>query len=272
MIRRPVVLVLLLLAALPLMAQETPSSKEVLQRALDAAGGTDAFADLALIKIDYSSRETAQDGTSHNTSLAGYASTASLSSMRLEMPGDLVIVRDGSIGWATVGGKTDPRPQTPRMAKSTTHLYLVPVLFPFSMTMDEVAITGMRSGRLGDTPAWVLQVYFGPEFFRVPVMDTFWMVYVSKEDYSVLAAGYVPQSSEKVSTEAVRYVYQKLQEVGGVRLPSQVLMEGLDPEGKPTGHNAVIKLGIEQSPWDLSLFLSPERLKALEEGDFPELE
>jgi hypothetical protein len=99
-------------------------------------------------------------------------------------------------------------------------------------------------------------------------MSSPWNVFVAKKDYSFLAASFQPPKSlAKAEAEGIRYRYLKYQNIGEVRLPSQVLLEGLFSNGLENGHVRIVNITAEVRGWDATLFLDPEQLKKLEEQE-----
>jgi hypothetical protein len=242
---------------------------------LKAAGGLDGFRKLTVLDIDYVNEETTKQGKASKTPYSAYVSAVDLQSLRVEMPGDIVIVRNGDSGWATMKGALDTRPQTPVMARSTAHFHLVPLLLPFSLTMDGARLFDVEPDTFEGEPVWRMKLQFGHRFFNNPVMDTEWTLFASRKDGSFVAAEYVPPGEyTNIPTEGMRIRYTKIQTVGGVQLPSQALLEGLDTNGVPNGHVAIFSVKIASAPWDSELFIDPETLESMEEEDLtiPELE
>jgi len=65
----------------------------------------------------------------------------------------------------------------------------------------------------------------------------------------------------------IRYRVLKQAAIGsGAQLPVQVLLDGIDLNGSPTGHVRVTKMQLTlRGPFDPKLFLSPQELEAIEE-------
>ena len=65
----------------------------------------------------------------------------------------------------------------------------------------------------------------------------------------------------------IRYRVLKQAAIGsGAQLPVQVLLDGIDLNGSPTGHVRVTKMQVTvRGPFDPKLFLSPQELEALED-------
>jgi hypothetical protein len=260
------VLCLVLLLAVSAPAAQTPAPQAVLDGMLEAAGGADAFHQLGLLKLQYTNEETTRDGTPSKVSFTGFASTIDLQSLRVEMPGDIVVVKNGEGGWATMKGKVDTRPQTPTMARTTTHFHLLPLMFPFSLTMDGLQLSDVEPGTFEGEPVWRMTLTFPSRFFNNPVMDVPWTVYASKKDGSFVAAEYVPPSDyAKIAVEGMRFRYTKLQTVNGVRLPSQALLEALDIHGVPSAHVSIVNLEVSSEAWDSTIFIDPDTLESMDD-------
>ena len=100
-------------------------------------------------------------------------------------------------------------------------------------------------------------------------MMTTWYLHVRKSDYAVLAVEFLPPPGvRQVRSEGVRYRILKRATLGSsVQLPVQVLLDGIDLNGAPTGHVRVTRMRITiRGAYEPALFLHPIRLQAIEEG------
>ena len=266
---RPLVFAVALLSAAGAHAA-VPSAESAVARTLTAEGGADAFHKLGVLKLVVSENESTASGRTRQSTFTAYVSTIELSHLRLELSNGVVIVRNGGEGWATIKGKPDTRPQTPAMAVGTCNQRLFPLLLPFSVTMAGTSQSGVSEATFQGQPAWRLDLVFERNFFSSPVMNVTWQIYASKKDGSFLGAEFQPplEYAAKAGAEGVRYRVLGTQKVGGVTLPSQVLMEGIDAKGNPNGHNRTVKIAATvHGPWDAALFMDPRKLEAIEEGD-----
>jgi len=269
-----VAMCLVLLPATPAPAAATPSPEALLKGMLEASGGIDAFHQLGLIKLQYTNEETAKSGKANTTTFTAFASTIDLESLRVEMPGGIVVVKNGENGWATMRGKLDTRPQTPTMARTTTHFHLLPLLMPFSLTLKGAELSNVEAASFEGEPVWKMTLRFPHRFFNNPVMDVDWTVYASKKDGSFVAAEYVPPGDySNIAVEGMRFRYTKVDTVNGVRLPTQALLEGLDIHGVPNAHVSIVNVKIASVPWDSALFIDPETLSSMDDDiTIPELQ
>jgi hypothetical protein len=259
---------IILLASGTALAQEQPSAQEIIDRMIDAAGGREEFSSLGLLFLKLDEEETTSDGQAHKTVTKAYVSTTELDTFRLEMQPALTLARAGDKGWAVFRGQLDKRPQTPNMAKGTIHNKLFPVLMPYALAMHEVNLLGAREGTFDGQDAYRIDLSFSPNFFASPVMNSVWSVFVAKKDYKFLAASFQPPKSlAEAETEGIRYRYLKHTNIGAVRLPSQIQMDGLFANGLENGHVRIINMQAEVHGWDATLFLDPEELKALDEQE-----
>jgi hypothetical protein len=267
---RPLILAVALLSATGVYAA-APSPESVVASMLNAEGGADAFHKLGVLELAVSEDESTADGRTRQDTFTAYASTIELSHLRLELPRrGIVIARSGGEGWATVNGKPDTRPQTSAMAVGTCNQRLFPLLLPFSASMAGTSATAVSEATFQGQPAWRLDLVFERDFFSSPVMNVTWQIYASKKDGSFLGAEYQPplEYAAKAGAEGVRYRVLTTQKVGGVTLPSQVLMEGIDSKGVANGHNRTVKIAASvRGPWDAALFMDPRKVQAIEEGD-----
>jgi hypothetical protein len=267
-VREIACIAIILLASAAVPAEEPPTAQEIIDRMIDTAGGREEFRRLGLLFLKFDEEETTSDGQAHKTTTKAYVSTTELDTFRLEMQPALILGRAGSKGWAVFQGQLDIRPQTPTMAKGTIHNKLFPALLPFALAMAEINVMGAREGKFDNQDAYRIDLTFPPNFFASPVMNSVWSVFAAKKDYKFLAASFQPPKSlAEAESEGIRYRYLKHTNIGTVRLPSQILMEGLFANGLENGHVRIINLKAEVRGWDATLFLDPEELEALDEQE-----
>ncbi|HOC43304.1 MAG TPA: hypothetical protein PKJ99_09875 [Thermoanaerobaculales bacterium] len=263
--------VLIVLAALlvPAVAPAgPPEAAALLDGMLQAAGGIEAFRDLGVLEIALTEEETTADGTPHSRRATAYLDARTLSSLRLELPGDVVVARHGGNGWSTRAGAPDERPQASRMAVGTLNQRLFPLLLPFTATMEGVRLGAVNETSFEGVPAWRVAVSFPEGFFIAPSMSTTWYLHIRKDSGALLAAEFLPPPSvREVRSEGIRYRVLKHGAIGaGTQLPVQVLLDGIDLNGSPTGHVRITKMQVTvRGPFDPSLFLHPLELQALED-------
>jgi len=264
---RAVLIVLAVLLAPAVSPAGPPEAAALLDGMLQAAGGIQAFRDLGVIEIGLSEEETTADGTPHSRRATAYVDARTLSSLRLELPGDVVVARHGANGWSTRANAPDERPQASRMAVGTLNQRLFPLLLPFTLTMEGARLGAVNETSFEGVPAWRVAVSFPDGFFIAPSMATTWHLHVRKDNGALLAAEFLPPPSvREVRGEGVRYRVLKQAAIGsGAQVPVQVLLDGIDLHGSPTGHVRVTKMQFSvRGPFDPSLFLHPLELEALE--------
>lgn len=245
---------------------ESPSVDSIVERTLEAAGGEAAFQRLGVLEMAVREEETMSEGKRESGSFTAYAYPPQLDTLRMEPSPRVVVACNQGEGWATMGGELDTRRQTPRMAVGTIHQKLFPLLLPFSLAMKGVHVTDVVAATFDGEDVWQLNVKFEPMFFIGPVMNTDWLLTVRKEDHALLAAEFVPPVEyRKVQNEGVRYRYLKHADIDGVRLPTQVLLDGINFDGIENGHVRVTKVAVSvRGEYDSDLFVAP---KAPQKGD-----
>ncbi len=264
--QRSLMTALVLAIALPA-AAAAPTAQAAVEKMTAAAGGLDAFSSFAMVTLQVAEDESAAGGRQRTGHYVAHAATVGLAQLRLDMGKGTVIARNGGDGWAMMGGTVDTRPQTPAMAFGTANQRLFPLLLPFSLGMDGVAVGAVAEGTWDGKPAWRLDVDFTRNFFASPVMQTTWQVYAAKSDWSLLGAEFQPVAQFAGVAEGVRYRVLRTAVVKGVRLPTELLMEGIDANRVPNGHNRTVTITAEPRPWDASLFIDPQHLEAMDEDD-----
>lgn len=267
--RTALTLLLCLAVGGPALAADPPTADDLVARMIRAAGGGDAFASLGVLRFDVVEEETLSDGTVKKGSFIGYSDCGSLDSLRLELPQDVVLGKTARGAWAKVQGKVDDRPQSPRMAVGTLNSKLFPILLPFSLQSRGVELGAVSAAAFEGTPTWRLAVTFRPGFFNAPSMSGTWHVHAEQATGRYLTAEFVPPVEVRaVADEGVRYRPLKTTTVGGVTLPQQILLDGIDFSGRPNGHVRVSRVAAAvHTDYDPTLFMDPRQLEALDSGD-----
>lgn len=246
---------------------ETPTAEAVVERTIEAAGGKAAFQRLGVLEMTVQEEETTSDGKTERDSYTAYAYAPRLDTLRMEPSSAVVIACNKGVGWATQRGELDTRRQTPRMAVGAIHQKLFPLLLPFSLDMEGTYVKDVTPASFDGEEVWRLSVGFERMFFIGPVMNTDWQLTVRKDDYELLAAEFVPPMEYRdVQDEGVRYRFLKHADIDGVRLPTQVLLDGIDFDGIENGHVRVTKIALEvRGDQDRALFVPPKAPEAAEE-------
>jgi hypothetical protein len=201
--------ILIVLAALAMPAVSLagpPDGAALLEGMMQAAGGQQAFRDLGVIEIALTEEETTANGTQHKKQSTAYVDAATLGSMRLELPGEVVVARKGATGWSTRAGVPDDRPQGSRMAIGTLNQRLFPLLLPFTAMMDGVRLGAIYETSFEGQPAWRVAVNFEEGFFITPSMAATWYFHIRKDNGALLAAEFLPPPGVRdVRSEGIRY-------------------------------------------------------------------
>ena len=249
-------------------AVDDPSPEAVVEQMLDSAGGNDEFARLGVLELVIDQEETLSDGERISTHFVAYTIGSDLDTARIALSDTVVVASHDGKGWATSDGELDTRPQTPRMAVGTIHQKLFPLLLPFSIAMGGVHVNKVVPSTFEDQPVWLLTVVFDRNFFVSPSMNTEWLLTVRRSDHTLVAAEFLPPVEfRKVTTEGVRYRYLRHATIDGVRLPTQVLLDGIDFDRVENGHVRVTKIKPSiRGPFDPELFVDPRKLEILEGG------
>jgi hypothetical protein len=266
---------LLLIAALAVVSgtafAKTPTAETVVEQAVTVAEDGSTMAEHDMIRMSIRQEETAADGTTEHSELTAMVHGDALQNTRVELSQGVSLVLNDQTGWALIRGQLDTRPQTPRMAAGTIRQQLFPLLMPFSLRMDGVRLGLVTEGTFDGTPSWVIEVTFEPDFFAAPSMITTWRVFIDRETDQVLGAEYLPADEfRSIRDEGIRYRYLKRQNVDGINLAAQVLLDGIDLNGVENGHVRVTKISSQTvGPLDLALFVSPEESERMDAGEVP---
>jgi hypothetical protein len=240
-----------------------PDTDVIVKGMLDAVGGEKAFAGLGVLEISISEEETKTDGSRRKKQYTAYMDTGNLANVRLDLPGDIVVGRSGDNAWATRSGVVDDRPQTPQMASAMINQRIFPMFLPHTLKMNGVMLSEATETSFEGKPAWRIAVSFAEKFFIAPAMGTTWQLYVNRSDHSVLAIEFLPPPEFRaVATEGVRYRILRSTELDGATIPDQVFLDGIDPDGSPTGHVRVTRMSFTRDPAeDQRLFTDPDLLE-----------
>lgn len=256
-------------AATGVAAAATPTADEIVRRAVAAAETSSTMDAHDMMRAAVHQEETLSDGTTENRDLTAVFHGGRIENVRVELSGGISLVLNNTTGWAMIRGQLDTRPQTPRMAAGTIRQTMFPLLLPFSMRMAGVQLGAVTEGSFDGTPAWIVEATFDAGFFAAPSMVTTWSIFIGREDNLVLGAEYLPPADyHSVRDEGIRYRYLKRQDVDGINLPAQVLLDGIDLNGAETGHVRVTKIDATTvGPLDLTLFINPEESERLDAGE-----
>jgi hypothetical protein len=258
------------LMALPgLGSAETPTAEAVVERAISAVETESTLAQHDMLRIAINEDETASDGSTKVKELTAIVHGGRLENIRFELGQNISLALNNNTGWAMIQGQVDTRPQTPRMAAGNIRQTIFPLMLPFSLRMDGVQLGMVTEGSFDGTAAWVIDVNFKPDFFTAPSMLTTWRVFISRDGNLVLGAEFLPPAEfHAVTDEGIRYRILKRQDVDGLNLPAQVLLDGIDLNGVENGHVKVTKITTQTvGPLDLGLFINPEASAKLDAGD-----
>jgi hypothetical protein len=240
---------------------ETPTAETIVKRALDAAGGLDAFSRLGILLVDRNTEETAQNGTQTKTSGKAYFKTPGPTPGRIELTTPPIVSGDdGNSGWAVVNGQPDPRPSTKLMIRRLVRTSLFSLMLPFSLTWDEVSVTGVSATTAGDVPVWRLSVGFTKSFFHSPQISTDWIIDINRKTYAVVQARCpATDLGRGIKADGMLISWGKPQIVGGVVLPGEQRTVGLTEVGAVKAHNRFDHLRYEllDSRQNASLFTDP---------------
>ena len=266
-IRTLIMLVIISAVSLTAGAVDTPAT--IATKSASAWGGQEAFTKLGVIRLTVSESEELPDGTTNENAYTAYLDT-SLVNSRIEWPRQVVTVRNGDTGWATIGGQPDQRKQTPRMVPAVNRKKLMPILLPFSLQMSGINFgENAVESNFGEIPAYRFPVQMGSLFFDTPLIGDTWQVFVARDDFRFLAAGFLPNPEYKdVQPEGMQYRVLATTVVNGVTLPSVIQVEGLTEGGMTTNHGrtATIKIEVLDEP-NPALFIDPAKLATLEEDE-----
>jgi len=264
----------LLVAALAtltgLASAETPTVERTVARAISAAETNSTLAEHDMLRIAIRREETASDGTAKVRELTATVHGGRLGNIRVEVGGDIILVLNNGTGWAMMQGKVDTRVQTPRMAAGTVRQTIFPLMLPFSLRMDGVRLGAtVTEATFDNTPAWVVEAEFEPDFFATPSKITTWKIFISRENSLVLGAEFQPAAEFRaVIDEGIRYRVLTRQDVDGLNLPTQILLDGIDINGVENNHVQVTKMeSTTAGPLDLSIFIHPDEKARMDAGD-----
>lgn len=240
---------------------QAPSAALAVKRACEAAGGLAAFRRLGTLKLSVNRQEITQDGHESESHSIVYFRAPGPIPGRLEMPASKVVAADdGSGGWAVVAGHPDTRPGNVYMIKRLITTELFPILLPFSLTWDGAEVVGVRSARVEGKPVWQLQVEMISSFFHTPQISTHWTVDLDRDTFAVVRADSPATDLGKgIVADGMRFAWSKPTEIGGVQLPTEQRVIGLDEVGDEKSHNRIDRIEYSRVDADATttLFINP---------------
>lgn len=224
----------------------------------------DALRRLATVKFVIDREEIALDGTQTQTKMVLYVRLPGPVPGRFEIPAAGVVAGDdGSGGWALIGGAPDTRANTPVMMKRLLTTDLFPVLLPFSLGWDGVAVTAVSPATVNGRPVWNLHVETVRTFFYTPQIANQWTVSLDRQTYEVVRAeSPYTDLGRGITADGMRFSWATTQTVGGVRLPTQLRVIGLDAQGKENAHTRVDRIAVTQ--------ITPKEAEALFRNPLPD--
>lgn len=227
-----------------------PTPTGALRRALEAAGGMEAYRQLALLRLSVDREEVTVDGAQHQRKLVYYIEPPGPVPGRLEdLSAQVVAGDDGNGGWARVAGRPDLRPGTQVMVRRILNAALFPVLLPFSLTWEGVSITAVTPQELAGRRTWVLHVSVPRTFFHTPQIATEWKVFLDAGNFEVVRAESPHVDlGHGIAADGMRISWPKTVDFHGVRLPATVSIIGLDEANQEKPHTRVDRITFSRVP------------------------
>jgi len=227
-----------------------PSPDEALRHASETVGGVDAFRGLGIVAIDVTSEEVTQDGHTSARHTRLFFRTPGPVPGRLEFPdSNVVLGDDGNGGWGVIKEHADGRPSTAFMVKRSLTNYLFPILLPFSLAWEGVSVTDVRAATVNGKPVWRLSINLPHTFFDTSQISSTWTVDLDRDSFAVVRADSPATDLGKgVTADGMRFSWNGAVRVGGVRLPVEQRLVGLDPEEREKTHTRLDHLKFRQLP------------------------
>ena len=233
-----------LVAAVPASAQaeaKPPAADVAVRKACAAAGGLETFTKLGIVGVACKSEEVTQDGQVTTTLKSLYFTAPGPVPGRMELPQSRVIAADnGSGGWAVVAGKVDQRPGTVYMVKRSLRRELFPLLLPFSLAWEDVAVTGVTAATVGNRPVWKLAVELPHTFFDTPQVSDSWTVTLDRTTFAVVQAeSPFTDLGKGVTADGMLFRWNDPVKIGGVTFYTEQRVTGLDEVGREKSHSRI---------------------------------
>ena len=247
----------------------TPDAATIVERAIAVADPDNTLPTHDMIVADVHEQETTSDATTEVKELRLVLYGDRLQEARLELSPDINVVLHQGQGWATIQGQLDTRHTAAKMAAGTVRQKVFPLLFPFSLELEGVTLSDVAEATFDGREAWAVNADFAPAFFTAPSMVTTWRIFFDRENHVVLGAEFFPAETFRgPNAEGVRYRILTWKTLDGIKLPGEMLLEGIDVNGVENGHVRVTKIEYSDGgPFDPTLFLHPEVLERLDTGD-----
>jgi hypothetical protein len=259
---------ILIVPTVSIASDAVPDAQTLIEKMIEAAGGG-AFHRLGVIEIRALEEETS-GGKRTKFRYAGFLDTTNqiMGNLRVEIDNGVVLGCNRNLCWATRNGVVDERPQAPRLAGGSIRQRLFPLLLPFSLKMDGVVPEStVRVGYFEGEEVYQLALNFKAMFFAAPIMSATWHLVVRRDDFELISAEFLPPEEYRgVQKEGVRYRYLQRTELEGIKLPTRVLLDGIDLTRTPNGHVRVVTLEpTVRGPAEPALFVDPQELEEIEE-------
>ena len=253
-----------------LASAETPTANNIVDRAISAAELESSMAEHDMIRLAIHQEETTSDGTSHASDVTALIHGANLENTRVELGQGISLVLNNSDAWAMIGRSArHPRPDATDGCRNhpTDPVPAVAALFPAHggrPTRRGHRRQLRRNPGLGDRRRLHAGVLLGARAWSRPGRSSS----VARTTSCSAPSSCRTWSTSPASTRAFGIVISRRQDIGGISLAAQVLLDGIDFNGVENGHVRVTKMTAKTAgPLDLSLFIHPEEQERLDSGD-----
>jgi hypothetical protein len=229
---------------------EVPSPDLLVRRAWEEAGGLEAYNRLGIVRTDFTTEEVTQEGKPSTALSKAWFVAPGPNPGRIELADPKVISGDdGTMGWAMIGGKYDPRQSTQIMIKRLLVTKLFTLTLPFSLNWSGVILRDVQPTTVKGVPVWRLTIDVVKGFFHSPQIATRWRIDFNRDTYAVVQAESPATDMGKgIKADGMRVSWTKHQTVQGVTLPGEQRTVGLSETGGEKAHSRIDRVRYELAP------------------------
>jgi hypothetical protein len=229
---------------------EVPTPDLLVRRAWEEAGGLEAYNRLGIVRADFTTEETTQEGKPSTTLSKAWLVAPGPNPGRIELANPNVISGDdGTMGWAMINGKYDPRQSTQIMIKRLLVTKFFTLTLPFSLNWSGVILKDVQPTTVKGVPVWRLTIDVVKGFFHSPQIATTWRIDFNRATYAVVQAESPATDMGKgIQADGMRVSWSKYQAVQGVMLPGEQRTIGLSEVGSEKAHSRIDRVRYELVP------------------------
>ncbi len=135
------------------------------------------------------------------------------------------------------------------MVKRSLTSSLFPLLLPFSLTWEGVAVTEVRAATVQGRPVWRLAVELPRTFFDSPQIATSWSVFLDRASFALVQAeSPFTDLGKGVTADGMLYRWNDPVKIKGVTFHQEQRVTGLDEVGREKSHSRIDRFQFRSVP------------------------